>query len=414
MLRTAKSGKWYMNNSVTITPEIARLAQQKAKLLGTTLADEIAKVVVEEAILSLDPELNFLLDSPQAYSEHDVLAQTFGINDLLVNGHHIDVRAVDSQGQVSVNRALIGTSYLQAGTLVVKMDGPFVGGVVGHISSDSWQQADAQFVDEIFASVCLPTTTPLNLAETLQLACSSMPVKAKTDYPAVSAQECVDLISGGSALTVKRRREILEQCLYDQAVRTKVTHAQARWGNAKIGKIVETSAVWNHRVETLSQKLTGKFARLKSAEIKQIICKIGEAYGGQPEAPGFRKALLKSLVKAELMARLQGVDLARINQVVDKVLSGQPIIDAVNDFIKNKVALEMAIVIRQQRQSVEGFMTATAEEIGMAFQQLALQPAYATHSQDTEAGVEAINDALGMLEAGELAQEIAELEDDLF
>jgi hypothetical protein len=62
---------------------------------------------------------------------------------------------------------------------------------------------------------------------------------------------------------------------------------------------------------------------------------------------------------------------------------------------------------------VEGFVAATADEIGNAFKQMALQPSYATHSAKGETGVEAINEALQLLEAGELAEQIKKLEQEL-
>jgi hypothetical protein len=50
-------------------------------------------------------------------------------------------------------------------------------------------------------------------------------------------------------------------------------------------------------------------------------------------------------------------------------------------------------------------MAATADEIGMAFQQMALQPAYATHSAG-DSGVDSINEALALLEATDMAETI--------
>jgi len=44
----------------------------------------------------------------------------------------------------------------------------------------------------------------------------------------------------------------------------------------------------------------------------------------------------------------------------------------------------------------------------MAFNQLSLQPAYATHSS-ADSGIESINEALQLLEAAELAEQASNL-----
>jgi hypothetical protein len=77
------------------------------------------------------------------------------------------------------------------------------------------------------------------------------------------------------------------------------------------------------------------------------------------------------------------------------------------------VALELASTIKQGRRNVMCFLEATADEFANAFQQLRLQPVYATHSSDPRQGIEAVNEALKLLEAGELALTFKELEDEL-
>jgi hypothetical protein len=401
-----------MHKPVAINPEIARLAQQKARLLGTSPGNEVAKAVLEEAILNLDPELDFLLDPQAACSEHEVLAQTFGVNDLVVNGRHVDVRAINPDGQVSVDRALIDTAYMDGGTLVVKLDGPFTGAVVGHVTADLWRQADACAGESIFTSVSITSSPLLDLAETLKLICSSVPGQYSLSPQLVSDTDCIEVVSGKFDITLRRR--VFSQALVNADVRQKLTQASKVWSNAGVQRILGAAAVWNSRAEKMSERLAAKFTRLPLGEIKSIIAKAGETYGGQSESPAFRRAVLQLLVQAELLTRLKGMDLAHINQVIDKVFSGQPIVEAVSEFVHNKIAVQVAVAIKQQRKKVEGFMNATAEEIGTAFQQLALQPVYATHSRDVEAGVEAINQALVMLEAGELAQEITGMQEELF
>jgi len=87
-------------------------------------------------------------------------------------------------------------------------------------------------------------------------------------------------------------------------------------------------------------------------------------------------------------------------------MSGVNAVDAVKALVKNAVAVDLALAIKNKRQATAGFMAATAEEIGMAFQQLALQPAYATHSSG-DSGVDSINEALALLQATDMADAIA-------
>ncbi|HEY9784952.1 MAG TPA: hypothetical protein V6D17_06075, partial [Candidatus Obscuribacterales bacterium] len=108
-----------------------------------------------------------------------------------------------------------------------------------------------------------------------------------------------------------------------------------------------------------------------------------------------------------------GQALSKVRQVMDQVLKGQTAQEAVGSFVKNKVAVAIAQAIREQRRNVESFTQVTADEIGSAFKQLALQPAYATHSFNPESGIESINEALELLEAGALAEQIEAMDMEL-
>ena len=147
--------------------------------------------------------------------------------------------------------------------------------------------------------------------------------------------------------------------------------------------------------------------------IKDEIRKAGEEFGGQPETPEFRRELIKRLTKMEVEERLKSAAPAKVKQIIDAVVSGQTAKDAVNAIISNKVAVALAVSIKEQRSAIADFCQASAEEIGMAFGKLALQPAYATHSLDPEQGVEAINEALLLLEAGQIAERAEDLDIDL-
>ena len=102
--------------------------------------------------------------------------------------------------------------------------------------------------------------------------------------------------------------------------------------------------------------------------------------------------------------------LARMKSIIDQVLDGKTVADAVKEKVKNSFAVDVAITIKKNREAagslMESFVTASAEEIGKAFQQLAVQPAYATHSSSTDNGVDSINEALEILESCKALEEL--------
>jgi hypothetical protein len=108
--------------------------------------------------------------------------------------------------------------------------------------------------------------------------------------------------------------------------------------------------------------------------------------------------MLNKLTVEQLSKKFAGVPLSKVSEVVDSVFSGQSAVDSVKNIISNKVAVDIAAKIKTQRTRADGFVAATADEIGKAFSQLSLQPAYATHSS-ADSGVESINEALQLLEA---------------
>jgi hypothetical protein len=139
---------------------------------------------------------------------------------------------------------------------------------------------------------------------------------------------------------------------------------------------------------------------------------MGEVWGGQIRSPGFRKAALVALSREELVRRIPTVNLSKVAHLVDKMFSGSQAKDVISELGANKLSLDIAGAIKSQRQKLEGFVSATSEEIAKAFEQLALQPAYATHS-DSEAAIETVDENLKLLEAGDIVEEFKELEEEL-
>jgi len=404
-----------MSNQINISPELVRLAQRRVRSTGLPIGDELARLLVEEAIVQLDPELGWLLEADQGYSESDALAQALGVNDVCVNGLHIDVRAVDADGRVALNRALVGTSYLNSGTLAVLMHGAHAGRIVGYLSSQDWQEAERRLSDSNTVQASVQPDPGFKLAglPTLIRGLSGSVSGAAVAGTEPELSELARFVANRAQVDLARQRQIVEALMANASLRERLSQVTALWSNGTLSRILSAGATWNSRVEQFVERVAPKFQRLSREEVKRLVLKIGETHGGQPLAPTFRKAALAALTKEEVLRRVKGVDLARVSQIVDRVLSGRPAVDAVKDFMKSKIAVDLAVTIKRGRKKVQGYLAATAEEIGMAFQQMALQPAYATHSKDPQAGVEAINEALAMLDAGELAEQVKDLESEL-
>ncbi len=106
--------------------------------------------------------------------------------------------------------------------------------------------------------------------------------------------------------------------------------------------------------------------------------------GSQLGAPRYRRALLAELVALDMSTKNAKnplfVSVNRAQALIEKVLSGTSAVDAIKNVIGNQVAVDIAFAIQKQRKSlsISGLLAATAEELGMAYGQLALSPAYAT------------------------------------
>ena len=156
----------------------------------------------------------------------------------------------------------------------------------------------------------------------------------------------------------------------------------------------------------LWKKIQSKFPTIPAEKIEEAIRQVGAQYGGQPQAPVFKETLLKLLAKQQLYSRFSPEVRAMMSAIIDKVAAGKSKTEAIQAFVKNQAAVEVARIIEERRDALRQFATASADEIGAAFQQLALQPAYATHSASDSTGVDSINDALHLFEAASLYEEL--------
>jgi hypothetical protein len=403
-----------MSNRVEIAPEVVRLAQRRARLVGAAFGLELARLVVEESIVRMDLDEGWLLDSGDAYAADDAMVQTLGVNDVVLNGCHLDIRVLEPDGKVGIASALAGTSYLAWGSVVVQLEGAGAGAIVGHVSAAAWQQAERLGGADPVLRVQVAVRDDADLKEVFAgLSSQAVPGLPETPGKRPDRAELVAFVAQRQDIEIARQREIVEMLMNNPEMREELADVTRLWSQGTLSRILSAAAVWNNRVERIVDALTPKFASLKREDVRRVVLRTGEALGGQPESPYFRKALLSSLAREELVRRVKGADIAKLALVVEKVLSGRSAEDTVKGFVKNRVAIDVALAVKQGRSKMEGFMTATAEEIGAAFQRLSLQPAYATHSQESEAGVESINEALQMLEAGDVAEQIRQIEKEL-
>ena len=391
---------------IELSPEVVRMAQIRASRQGLQFRQELARLVAEEAVVDLDCELGLLLENELSMNQSDVLAASLGVSDIVVNGHRLDVRAIDEDGEVVITRALVGSPYLSMGSLLVKLEGVHGGTVVGHLSSGAWLKAEdgLRDADPIRVPVSLGD---FNFAEfmveltnkaVLNLPGASKLVNFKTDVN--------ELINDKGRLIVARQKQIFSYLCshWSEETMAAVEAIGYKLPAARVTKVLLAAGRWNAVVEKASDKLAARFTKLSKDEIRHQVMAVGERFGGEIKGPAFRSELLQQLAASEL-ARSSTVPVNVAQSVLAKVMAGVSAADAVKELVKNAVAVDLALSIKNKRQAAAGFMAATADEIGMAFQQLALQPAYATHSA-ADSGVDSINEALALLSATDMADTI--------
>jgi hypothetical protein len=396
------------NHPVDLAPEVVRMAQIRANRHGVSFRQELARLVAEEAVMSLDHELGLMIDG-ETMNQSDVLAAALGVNDLMVNGHRIDIRAIDEDGEVVIARALIGSQYLSGGTLVVRLRGIEGGAVVGYMPAGAWLAAEDGLRDADPIRVAY-SEQPFDLAATV----SQIVQKPVLNLPSAAKlndlkSDLSDLFNDKGRLIVARQKQIFSYlCGYwcanlPEAMAT-VEAVGYKLPPSRVTKVLHSAGRWNAVVEKVAQSLSPRFSRVGIDEIRAQVMAHGERFGSEVKAPAFRKSLLTNLAACE-MAASGKLSASAAQSVIARVLSGTAAVDAVKALVKNTVAVDLAVAIKAKRQAAIGFMAATADEIGMAFQQMALQPAYATHSAG-DSGVDSINEALALLEATDMAETI--------
>ncbi len=398
-----------MTNRIEITPEMVKLAQQRTRVTGGDVRQEIARHVAQEAIYALDPEQGFLIDEDAAFSRDDRLVTAFDVNDVVVNGLRFDVRLVGDDGRVSVPRFLSNNAYMTHGTLAVAFTNR-TASVVAFINHADWELQDKHLRSEDKLVLRADTRGDFNLTEIINLAAAA-PVSDQNHYAAPSHNDLSRFVGNRAEVPVDQQRKIVEGALGNPDCWNDVSGVIGSWSKPMIRKTLTHASVWNYKLEKMADTVQPGFPKLSREDIKLIMARTGESLGGQSESPQFRKELLARLTKEELSRNLQGEQLRKASAIVDQVISGRSVREAVSEFVKNSYVVDLAVTIKRQRQKVVNFMEATQEEMSMAFRQMAMQPVYATHS--TSEGVETLNEALKLLDACELAERVKELEREL-
>lgn len=395
-----------MTNRIEITPEMVKLAQQRTRVTGGDVRQEIARQVAQEAIYALDPELDFLVDEDAAFSRDDRLVTAFDVNDIVVNGLRFDVRLVGDDGRVSLPRYLSNSAYMTQGTLAVSFTNR-TAAVVSFINKADWELQDKHLRTED-KPVLRADTREFNLDEILSRAVAP---HSTGDTTAPTTNELTRFVGNRTEMPMEQQRKVVEAALNSPDCWAELLHVVSSWSKPVVRKTLTHAAVWNYKLEKMTETVQPKFPKLNRDDIKLIIARTGESVGGQAESPQFRKELLARLTKEELSRNLNGDQLRKASAIAEQVMAGRSVKEAVSEYVKNNYVVDLALTIKRQRQKVVSFLEATQEEFTMAMRQMAMQPVYATHS--TATGVETLNEALKLLDACELAERARELEKEL-
>jgi hypothetical protein len=384
---------------IALTREMEILSSSNAMVQGVNQKLDLALLSAEAIVSELDPKLNIVCEQWESLSHIQSLASTLGVNDLVVNGHHIDVRVCDDENVVSLNKILLGSALLTSGSLVVKFEQDHAE-IVAYIPASTWTQQKEQ---DGLVSFKVDIDKDFDLVATLK----SIIKRAQSDHASEKkpAQEDLKIFLQSPATSSSSLRPMIAALCSNSDLREAAFEMALDLPLNTVTDILQKTSAWNATCDIVTAKLATKFKSLKADEIKQIVQSTGERFGGQPEAPQYMNAILNELVQVEMNKKFSTTAKKigeKVKTLSSKLAKGATLSDSVKALVNNSVAVDLALSIKETRNQMENFVLATAEEIGMAFQKLALQPVYATHSADNEAGVDSINEALELLEAHEI------------
>ena len=386
---------------IALTKEMEILSSSNAMVQGVNPKLDLALLSAEAIVSELDPKLNVVCEQWESLSHIQSLASTLGVNDLVVNGRHIDVRVCDDENVVSLNKILLGSALLNSGSLVVKFEKDDAE-IVGYIPSSTWTQQKEQ---DGLVSFKVDIDKDFDLVATLK----SIIKRAQTDNAQDKslAQEDLKIFLQSPASSSASLRPMIAALCSNSDLREAAFEMAMDLPLNSVTQVLHKASAWNATCDIVTSKLATKFKSLKADEIKQIVQSTGEKYGGQPEAPEFLNAVVNELIQVEMNKKFNTAASRiadKVKKLSSKLAQGVSLGDSIKALVNNSVAVDLALSIKDTRNQMENFVLVTAEEIGMAFQRLALQPVYATHSNENEAGVDSINEALELLEAHEIIE----------
>ncbi len=386
------------DNKIELTKEVEQISKSRSLALGANFKLDLALLAAEAVICHLDPKLNFVCEQWESLNLIEPLVSSLGINDLVINGRHIDVRVADDENYVSISKSILGSSLLTSGSLVVKFDQntPLSGAIVAYVPTHAWTQLKEK---DGSVSCKIEIEPDFSLVATLK----SIFKRVQTDQAPEKkpTQEELNSFLQSPASSSSLRNIVAALCSC-QDTREKAMDMAVDLPLYTVKNILHKAAAWNHTCDNIVISLSAQFKNVKPAEIKKMIQALGEKFGGQPEAPDFMNTLLHDLVQAELSKKFSVRLAEKAKSLSSKLSQGGSLNDSIKSLVNNSAAVDIAFAIKETRSQMENFVCATVEEIGAAFQKLALQPVYATHSKENEAGVDSINEVLELLEAHEI------------
>ncbi len=400
-----------MTKGLPITAEIVKLAQLRSRATGCDVRQEMARQIAQEAIMELDPELDLVLEEDSAYSREDRLVATFDVNDIVVNGARIDVRVLGEDGRVSIPRFLAGSSYMPVGTLAVSFNPDRSASVVGFVPKSDWDLQDKHAGQKEDRLIFRVANGNFDLSKIAEVVAKARPLDVKYSRIPLHASDIAQFCGHRQEMKLAKQRDFLEVVLHNESY-----WADLQYGISKpfVRQTLSHASVWNKKLDGLAETLKVRFQRLSKDDIKNSIGRLGEQLGSNIESPVFRKQMLQNLASEELAHSLKGEQLNKAKSLIEQIFKGRSVVDVLKDSVKNSTAVDVAMVIKRQRQRVVNFIDASSDEIAFGFRQLALQPVYATHSSgDGAAAVESVNEALNLLDAGELAEALKAMEHEL-
>lgn len=398
-------------SEIKLSPELVRLTRRCAELEELPFTRQAARLVVQQAIIAIDPELGFLLEENESLASINTLVRAAQVNDIVVNGRRLDVALLED-GELSLPLALLSTGYIECGSLVVRMDSAACGSVVGYVPAQSWEAAAKPLAAQATA-VQLPFVAQRSFDLSACLQEIERQFAPNLNKPAASgpgAEEVLNFVRDASKLPLSTRRKVIAAALASEQVRESIV-ALDNFQPDRLPAALRSSAVWESRVARIADRIQQRFPALSPEQIVACVKETGAQFGGQAEAPLFRERLSRRLAREHLSQRASQSVKEALGPITDSIVAGKNAVSSLSAFVKDSFALEVAKVILKKRSALGQFANATAEEIGLAFQQLAPQPAYATHSQSKD-GVAAINEALALCEAALIVETLMAIDFD--